>query len=35
MIGIPKLGCIPGLQAALEQIAADRAVREQPRPLGQ
>ena len=33
MIGVPQLRRIPRLQAALEQIAAGRPVREQPRPL--
>jgi hypothetical protein len=35
MIGIPKLGRVSGLQAAFEQIAADRTVGEKPRPFGQ
>ncbi len=35
MIGIPQLGGISRLQPAFEQIAARRAVGEEPRPLGQ
>ena len=35
MIGIPQLGRIARLQATFEQIAAGRAVGEQPRSFGQ
>jgi hypothetical protein len=33
MIGVPKFGCVTRLQAAFEQVAAGRAVGEQPGPL--
>jgi hypothetical protein len=33
MLGIPKFGRVARCQAALEQIASGRTVREQPRPL--
>ena len=35
MRGIPELRCVARLQAAVEQIAAGCAVREQPGPLRQ
>jgi len=35
MLRVPKFGCIARPQTAFEQVAAGRAVREQPRPLRQ